>query len=390
ILAALDAPGAPHVDAALHARVVTSAAHLVGSRSIFPEARELFARALTLFRQTGDRAGIASTLANLGWQTWAAGDLAQGETLSREALYLNEELGDELGAALSRNNLAWIAMERGDFDDAQRQFEAVTASHARRGDARAGAYATSWFGSLMARRGDLAQAMQLYSRALEIGARVSDTGYRLLVLVRLAATQHAAGEPGDHASLLETSYLPTLREFGRLWPLGAALTELGRMLLDLDETVRAHAVLAEALKALRATGGLGTVIEAEILQSLALLRMGDRHGATELLRGALAVAVPYGARPLMIEALEATSQLVHAAGDARRATELLAASSSAFDASGARRSPRAASALELQHQALTTSLGAEGFGDAWTSGTLLSLDDAARLALSSVTALTHD
>jgi predicted ATPase len=390
ILAAVEAPNAPQVDVALHARLVSSAAHLAGSRSVFPEARGLFARALALYRQTGDQAGIASTLANLGWQTWAAGDLAQGETFSRDALHLNEELGDELGVALSRNNLAWIAMERGDYDEAERQFEAVITSHERRGDARAGAYATSWFASLMERRGDLTRAMQLYSRALEVSAQVLDQGYRLLVLVRLAATRHAADEPGDHASLVETSYLPPVRELGRLWPLGATLTELGRMLLDLGHTARAQSALHEALEARRASGGLGSVIETEILQSLALLRMGDRIGAGALLRHAHTESARYGARPLVIAALEATSQLVHACGDAHRATELLAAASSAFEALGARRSPRVAAVLAPQHAALAEALGTQRFADAWASGASMSPDDAARLALSSISAVTHE
>jgi predicted ATPase/Tfp pilus assembly protein PilF len=390
ILAVLERAGAPQLDAGLHAQVVTSAAHLAGSRSVFPESRELFARALALYREAGDAAGVASTLANLGWQTWAAGDLAEGEALSREALHLNEKLGDVLGVALSRNNLAWIAMERGDFDDAQQQFEAVIASHEQRGDARAVAYATNWYGSLMERRGDLARAMELHSRALEVGQLVSDRGYRLLVLVRLAVTRHALGEPGDHASLVETSYLPPLREFGRLWPLGTTLNELGRMLLANGEPVRAHAILVEALAVRRASGGMGSVIETEILNALALLRTGDRSGCVALLRDALATAIPYGSRPFIIAGLEACAELLHAAGDDANAATLLVSAARAFDASGARRWPRAEAFLSQFRDVLRSSLGAVEFDDAVRTGGALSLDAAAHRALLSVAALASD
>ncbi|MEP6622174.1 MAG: tetratricopeptide repeat protein, partial [bacterium] len=376
ILTTLERADAPSVDVALHARVVTSAAHLAGSRSVFPEARELFKRALALYREAGDRAGIASTLANLGWQTWAAGDLAEGESLSREALTMNEELGDALGVALSRNNLAWIAMERGEFDDAQRQFEAVIASHERRGDARSVGYASTWLGTLMARRGDLARSIELHTRALEAGQLVTDHGYRLLTLVRLAVTRHALGEPGDHVALVETSYLPPQRQIGRLWPLGTTLTELGRMLLANGEAARAHAVLSEALDVRRASGGLGSVLESEILDATALLRMNDRDGCAALLRNALPAAIAYGSRPLLIEALEATAQLLHAVGDGANAATLLAAATRAFNASGARRSTRAAAALSHFRDTLA---------DAPTAtGAALSLDDAAHLAVGSV------
>lgn len=389
ILAALENADAPQTDAALHAHVLTSAAHLVGSRSVFPEARDLFAHALALYREAGDRAGIASTLANLGWQTWAAGDLAHGEALSREALSMHEGLGDALGVALSRNNLAWIAMERGEFEEAQRQFEAVIASHERRGDARSVAYATSWLGTLMQCRGELALSLELHSRALEVGHLVSDPGSRLLVLVRLAAVRHALGEPGDHALLVETAYLPRLRVSGRLWPLGTTLNELGRMLLERGEAGRAHAVLTEALGVRRASGGLGSVVESEILDATALLRLGDHYGCAVLLREAIAAAIPYGSRPFLIAALEATAHLLHAVGDDANAATLLAAAIRAFDASGARRSPSAGGELARFRDALAQSLGDTRLDEATATGGSLSLDDAARRSLQLASVLTR-
>ena len=387
VLAALARAGAPQASAALHAQVLASAAHLAGSRSVFPEARDLFARALALFREAGDRAGIASTLSNLGWQTWTAGDLAQGEALSREALAMQEDRGDALGVALARNNLAWIAMERGEFDEAQRQFEAVIASHERRGDARGVAYATSWFASLMQCRGELARAVELHSRALEVGELVSDHGYRVLVLVRLAAARHARGEPGDHATLVATSYLPMMRVFGRLWPLGATLNELGRMLLENGESARAHAVLSEALDVRRASGGVGSVVESAFLDAMALLRLGDPDRCAALLRDALAATIPYGSRPLLIAGLEATAQLLHEVGDDGNAATLLAAAARAFDASGARRSSRVGADLVRFRDALSQSLGAVSLDRATAAGAMLPLEYAAHRALDSASVL---
>ncbi|MEO7455318.1 MAG: tetratricopeptide repeat protein, partial [Gemmatimonadaceae bacterium] len=389
ILTALERADGPEVDAVLHARVVTSAAHLAGSRSVFPEARDLFARALALYRQVNDRAGIASTLANLGWQTWAAGDLAQGEALSREALSMNEESGDALGAALSRNNLAWIAMERGDFDDAQQHFEAVIASHERRGDARAVAYGNTWLGSLMERRGDFARAIELHSRALEVSELVSDNGYRLLALVRIAVNRHALGEPGDHAGLVESSYLPPQREFGRLWPLGTTLSELGRMLLDNGEPARAHAMLTEALEVRRASGGLGFVVQSATLDAIALLRLNERDRSAALLRDALTASTAYGSRPLQIAVLQASAQLLHDAGDDAEAATVLAAATRGFDASGARRSSHASAELTELREALTLSLGATRFDEATAAGAALTLEDAAHRSRHAASALTR-
>ena len=389
ILDAIEHPDAPPLSGLLHARVVASAAHLAGSRSVFPEARELFARALALYRDAGDRAGIASTLANLGWQTWAAGDLAHGETLSREALTLHEELGDPLGVALSRNNLAWIAMERGEFDQAQSHFEAVIASHEQRGDARSVAYANTWLGTLMARRGELARSVELHMRAMQASQLVIDDGYRLLLLVRIAATRHALGEPEDHAALVEHSYLPPQRQFGRLWPLGATLTELGRMLIDNGDAARAHEVLTEALAARRASGGLGSIVESELLDATALLHLNDVPRCAALLRDALSAAMSYGSRPLLIDGLERTAHMLLAVGDGASAAVLSAAAARAFAVSGARRSPRDERALANFGDALLASLESASLDDAVATGAALSLNDAAHRAVLLTTALAH-
>jgi serine/threonine-protein kinase PknK len=228
IVAAMDESsrtGAPQLDVTLRARVLTSAAHLVGARSIFPAARDLFTRSLTLHREAGDQAGIAATLNNLAWQVWNVGDLDASDALSLEAMRLHEERHDDQGVTLSRNNLAWVAMQRGDFQTAQRHFDAVIAGHQGRGDIRSAAYAMSWMGVLAARQGDLHRAVALNQQALSVGDPVADHGYRVLVLVRLAAAYHALDEARvgpDPVVRVETEYVPALREFGRLWPLAAA------------------------------------------------------------------------------------------------------------------------------------------------------------------------
>lgn len=389
ILAALDAPEAHVLPPALCAQVFTAAAHLAGSRSVFVEARDLFARALALYRDLDDRGGIAATLNNLAWQVWVMGDLDGGAAISREAREIHEARGDALGVALSRNNLAWIAMERGDYDDADAHFTAVVASHERRGDARAVAYALSWHGALMERRGDLPRAAALHRRALVAMGPVSDQGYLLLVRVRLSATLHALGEPGDHHGVVERSYVPALRQFGRLWPLGFALNELGRMFLDLGEPARAEATLARALDARRASGGLGAVAESKTLQAIARMRQGDGTGASLLLRESLADARAYGSPPLLILGIEAAAELMHRAGMHERAATLLAAAGRAFDATGARRSPVAATHLARFHEELRRALGAERDDAASVAGAGLSLEAAAQLALAGAGGIIH-
>lgn len=309
ILAVAEAAGEPSLDAALLAHVLSSAAHLVGARSLFPQARDLFARSLALYREAGDRASTAVALNNLAWQMWMVGDLAGGEAMSLEAMAIHQECADDLGVALSRSNLGWIALERGHFDDGKRHFDAAIESHQRRGDPRAVAFALSCLGELEARRGAYVRAVELQERALEVGDLVADVVYRTVALVRLAAARHALGDAADQAAIIASTYLPTLRELGRLWPLGYTLTVLGTLLLEQGETARACAAMEEALEARRAAGTLGGVTETLLMLGIARARAGDRSIAAALLTEALASAREYGAPPLITRCINAIAQL---------------------------------------------------------------------------------
>ncbi len=379
--AAFDAPGAPVLADVRRAQLLTSAAHLAGSRSVFPAARELFASALPLYREAGDRAGTAATLNNLAWQVWNVGDLAAGEAMSLEAMEIHRQLGDMLGIALSRNNLAWIAVERGDFRRAEDHFDAVIASHRRRNDARSVAFATSWLGVVVAKQGDYVRAVALQEQAIEVGASIADTGFRTLVLVRLAAARHALDVAGNEAEHLATVLVPMLREMGRLWPLAYGLTELGSMLLDTNEAARARPVLEEALDARRASGSDAGVTETRMLLGVAMLRSGDRPAAIALLSDAIGAARRYGAPPLLSACIEAIAYLALDVGLVERSAELLAAVQVSRERLGMRPSPR---------QQLGKPLAPERAEEAWARGTAFSLDDAVRVAMATLLAMSAE
>jgi tetratricopeptide (TPR) repeat protein len=309
--------------------------------------------------------------------------------MSIEAMTIHEAHDDDLGATLSRNNLAWIALERGDFAAAERHFDAVIASHSARGDARAAAAAMSWLGVLEERRGALARAVALHTQALDVGGPVADLGYRTLVLVRLSAARHALDDRDDQTAIVRSEYVPALREFGRLWPLGYGLAELGVMLLDRGDVSEARAALEEALDARRATGSASGVAETLLWLGVVHHRAGDGARAAASLDQALAAASDYGARPLLIAGIEAVAALALDAGRADRAATLLGAADRARDALGMGRSPRRRRDHVGVRRAIADALGDEArLADASAAGAAMALDAAAvraRAALRGVT-----
>jgi non-specific serine/threonine protein kinase len=287
--------------------------------------------------------------------------------------------------ALSLNNLAWIAMERGQLARAEELFTAVVASHRARGDHRAAASSTSFLGVAVARRGDCERAIALHHEAIEMLEPVADHGFRMLCRVRLAAARHALGAPGDHATAVETEYLPAMRrEEGRLFPIAYTLTELGAMQRDLGQLARARATLEEALAVLRQTGArLGTAA-ASLLLGTVHYRQGDRTRAAGLVARAIGDASEMGSIPTVIDCVEAVAAMELDAERAERSATLLSAAERARERFGAPRAPRYRPEYEHVRAALAAALGEERLMSAWVAGAAMAVDEAAALALTAI------
>ena len=76
-----------------------------------------------LWREIGNKRGIASALNDLGWMAWRQGDYAVAWALSAESLALWQDLGETQGIATALTNLGWIAHHRGDYAAAWALFE---------------------------------------------------------------------------------------------------------------------------------------------------------------------------------------------------------------------------------------------------------------------------
>jgi predicted ATPase/DNA-binding winged helix-turn-helix (wHTH) protein len=105
------------------AKVLTGAGHLAHNRGEYTTARALFEESLTLWREIGNKRGIASALNDLGWMAWRQGDYAVAQALSAESLGLWQDLGETQRVATALTNLGWLAHHRGDYVAAWSLFE---------------------------------------------------------------------------------------------------------------------------------------------------------------------------------------------------------------------------------------------------------------------------
>jgi tetratricopeptide (TPR) repeat protein len=83
-------------------------------------AELLYEQAVAMFRELGDRTGIARSLADLGNLACDQGRCATAQRLYAEALRLFCELGEAKLCARVLESIAWAAVEQGNWDRALR------------------------------------------------------------------------------------------------------------------------------------------------------------------------------------------------------------------------------------------------------------------------------
>ena len=179
------------------ARILSSLGSVAREQSRYARARELQAEALAEFEALGDRRGVAGAHDSLGFAAWLEGDFGTATAQCTQALSAFTELGDAEGAAGAELNLGVAAMYQG-------QHEAAAAALARSrelseqvGFREGVAWALHECGVLAMRRGEPG-ASALLHEALDIHRDLGDRWRVTSVLDDLAAAA-LAGRPPDPA-----------------------------------------------------------------------------------------------------------------------------------------------------------------------------------------------
>jgi predicted ATPase/DNA-binding winged helix-turn-helix (wHTH) protein len=300
---------------------------LAHNQGDYTTARALFEESLALWREIGNKRGIASALNDLGWMAWRQGDYAVAQALSAESLVLWQDLGETQGIATALTNLGWIAHHRGDYAAAWSLFEESLALRRALEDKRGVAFALMGLGWARSRQGAYSAAAALLEEAI---ALFRDVGMKQLLAFAsslLAEVAYAQGEDGQAAVLLEDS-VTLFRDIGDTYGLAMALRILGTVVYTQGDVTHATALHEESLALRRA--------------------LGDLYGIAECLEGLADVAVAQ-------QSLYQAAQFLGAA-EALRA-EL-----------GAPLSPREQARVARHVSTVRAGLGDAAFGAAWAAG----------------------
>ncbi|MEU5645405.1 AfsR/SARP family transcriptional regulator [Streptomyces milbemycinicus] len=213
-------------------------------------AADRLRRALTLHRETGDRAGQARTLSNLGNVHWRLGDQPSAAHCHEQALLLYEELGDKVGQARTLTNLGNVCQRQGKYDLADAYQSRALALHGVTGDQIGRARTLTNLGNVYLGQGRYESAADHHGQALELFRRFGHRGGEAYAMTGLGDVFLRQGLPLaaiDH----HRQALRLFRKIGERYGEASALNGLGEALRVAGRPTEAvvYHVRAEAVAA---------------------------------------------------------------------------------------------------------------------------------------------
>ncbi len=372
---ALALPG--EVDPALRARALRAAGELADVLSDYPASAASFEESLAIARRLGDDREIAAALMGLANEAERMGRSKDARPLLEEAVTILQRVGDDPSIARSLGGLAWL---EDNYPRARSLWAEHLAARRKLGNREAVAWAVLQVGWATEGEGDYAAAREAYEESLAIGHEI---GYRRIIarsLTQLGDTARLQGHTDEARTLYEET-MPIWREIGHRSGLVDSLRGLGDVAVLEGDHQRAELLLTESLTVARDIGARER--EARAVQSLAALARARKRSAEARagFREALALWMEMDHVHGVASCIRGLGETAVLDGSFERAARLLGVAETLMEQVGAGLPPSEREDLRASTEAVRAYLGAPGLEAELDAGRALSMEAAARLAM---------
>ena len=325
-----------NVSVPVQAKTFFTAAQLAFLLDDTERAEKLSGESLHLFRELGDKVGMADALLLLGTSAWARGGYPLARTQLEEAASLYQEMGEHWKHGRSLTQLARIRTLQGEYDEA---------------------------------RGLLEHSLALY-RPLGDKERLGWVFYLQARLLFLSGRDPAA------ASRQTEQSLTLLQEIDNPWERAYPLVLSGQLSLQQGEQALARDLFEESRISFKEAGDQAGTAEALIgLASVAAMQ-GDFVAARDLYQESLLILQRIDYQELIPPCLEGLAIVVAEQGELLRAAHLWGAAEALREAIGTPLPP----VYRLDYERVVTQAraqpGSETFAIAWAEGRTITLEQA--------------
>ncbi len=320
----------------VRAKALLVAARLSFMQSDYDRGKALAQESLALFRELGDKRGIALSLNRLGIAAWRQADFPTARVLMEEDLALYRELGNPDRIAWSLFALGLLNIKQGEYTRASASFEEGLALFRRLDNKRGiAASLTQMAGALFVSQGDQTMVYPLLAQGLSLDREV-----------------------GDKEGMAVSSLL------------------LGSVALKQGDVATARTRVEEGLLLYREMEYREGIAEALSLLGKVEFARGDLTFARTLYEESLTMGRELGQRELMATGLEGLARAIAAQGDPAQAARLWGTAEALREALGAPLHPVERADYDPAVAAVRDQLGEGAFITTWQEGRLLPADQA--------------
>lgn len=261
---------------------------------------------LTWLTAALDRAGeaqtplVAQSLRYAGMLARRRSDQAAARYFNEKALHMWENLGNDAGVASALNGLALIAHTSGEFETAQSLYDRSRRLNDKMGDSLGVAMATNNMGGLAMFAGRYSQAEALLREALALGERLDDRAFCALASNNLAEVLFLQQRFTEAQALVERGI--AIREaLGDRPGLAASRLLQGHVYVSQGRFGQAWQALRESLLSFRDVGNRSGVASSLLAAARLLQASGRSHEALRMVGNADATFRRLGAAPLGLD-----------------------------------------------------------------------------------------
>jgi non-specific serine/threonine protein kinase len=306
------------------AKVLDGAALMRARLSEFVQMIDLQTQGLAVWRELGDKRGIAEALNNLGDRTRQCGNRAGGKALVEESLALFQELSDKRGIAHALNNLAEMVSEDGNHARARALFEESVPLFEAIEDWRGLSHALDNLGGILTTQGDYVRAEALYARSLQLAEELADKHAIATALRSLGGVAHHRRDRARARSFYENS-ITRFRELNDGFCLAKSLISFALTSHEAGDHGHAGALGDQGLALLRATDAKGELALRLHQLGRAALGHGDVERAARRFHESLTLWAEAQDAPGIATSLEDLARVADARGRAPAVVRLVAA-----------------------------------------------------------------
>ena len=275
------------------------------------QAEVLARESLALYRELGDKRGIATSLSLLGWVAQRQFKREQASALHEEGLALSRELGDKRGIAEALYDLSYLAFSQGDYDRSYALKEESLALYRELGDEWSIAFLLLQVVSVASYQGDYDKACPLAEEGLALYRELGDKEGIADALFALGGVILNQGDCARAGSLLEEG-LAMYRELGLKRGIARSLFSLGRVAFGQGDYTRAQALHREGLTLFKELDDKWLIaLSLEELGAVVAMQ-GQPVKAARLIGAAAAFREAIGSTPLPAERTNYHRGIVHA------------------------------------------------------------------------------